>query len=94
MKTGQFRNLSKMAKPFFDEKWADLSAEELSRARAKLSGFIEATPDKDKLLRQVKSSNAFNHEYNLVADIDRDETRVDYIEKCRKSEKSALARGK
>ena len=43
-----------MAKPFFDAEWEKLTEEELSRERARLSGFIEATPDKDKLLRQVQ----------------------------------------
>ena len=42
-----------MAKEFFNEQWEKLSKEELSRARARLSGFIEATPDSDKLLREV-----------------------------------------
>ena len=42
-----------MAKKFFDNEWEKLTTEELSRARAKLSGFIEATPDKEKLLREV-----------------------------------------
>ena len=37
-----------MAKKFFDNEWEKLTTEELSRARAKLSGFIEATPDKEK----------------------------------------------
>ena len=42
-----------MAKPFFNDDWEALSTEELSRARARLAGFIEATPDTEKLLREV-----------------------------------------
>ena len=42
-----------MAKPFFTEDWEKWTHEELSRARSRLAGFIEATPDKDKLLREV-----------------------------------------
>jgi hypothetical protein len=42
-----------MAKPFFNDDWESLSQEELSRARARLSGFTEATPDTEKLLREV-----------------------------------------
>jgi len=48
-----------MAKPFFNEDWEKLTPEELSRDRARLAGFIEATPDKDKLLRQVGHKNLF-----------------------------------
>ena len=42
-----------MAKPFFPEDWESISAEELTTARARLAGFIEAVPDKDKDLREV-----------------------------------------
>ena len=42
-----------MAKPFFTEDWEKWTPEELSRARSRLAGFIEATPDKEKLLREV-----------------------------------------
>ena len=43
-----------MAKPFFEEDWEKLTKEELSRARSKLSGFIEGIPEKDKVLREVR----------------------------------------
>ena len=49
------RNLRIMAKPFFEDNWESSSLEEISRARARLAGFIEATPDKEKLLREVSS---------------------------------------
>ena len=50
-----------MAKVFFNDDWESMSKEELDRARSRLSGFIEATPDADKLLREVsKASNKFN----------------------------------
>jgi len=42
-----------MALPFFPDEWESLLPEELSTARAKLAGFIEAVPDKEKLLREV-----------------------------------------
>jgi len=42
-----------MATPFFKTEWETLTAEELNTARAKLAGFIEATPDKEKILREV-----------------------------------------
>ena len=47
-----------MAKPFFEEDWEKLTKEELSRARSKLSGFIEGIPEKDKVLREVRSKNS------------------------------------
>jgi hypothetical protein len=43
-----------MAKPFFPADWVSLTPEELATARAKLAGFIEALPDKEKILREVK----------------------------------------
>ena len=50
-----------MAKVFFNDDWESMSKEELDRARSRLSGFIEATPDADKLLREVsKASIKFN----------------------------------
>ena len=42
-----------MAKKFFGDEWEALEKEELLRARARLSGFVEATSDKDKLIRDV-----------------------------------------
>jgi hypothetical protein len=45
-----------MAIPFFPDKWETLAAEELQTARARLAGFIEGTPDKDKTLRDVRIS--------------------------------------
>ena len=47
-----------MAKPFFEEDWEKLTKEELSRARSKLSGFIEGIPEKDKVLREVRLKNS------------------------------------
>ena len=45
-----------MATPFFAKEWETLTSEELALARAKLAGFTEAVPDKDRLLREVKKS--------------------------------------
>jgi hypothetical protein len=42
-----------MAKKFFPEDWEKISKEEMVRARARLSGFIESIPDKDKSIRDV-----------------------------------------
>ena len=42
-----------MAAPFFADDWQTFSKEELASCRAKLAGFIEAIPDKDKNLREV-----------------------------------------
>jgi len=42
-----------MATPFFKTEWETMTAEELNMARAKLAGFIEATPDNEKVLREV-----------------------------------------
>ena len=39
-----------MAKEFFKDDWEALPIEEINRTRARLAGFIEATPDADKLL--------------------------------------------
>ena len=48
-----------MAKKFFGDEWEGLQPEELLRARARLSGFIEATTDRDKLIRDVSKVSAF-----------------------------------
>ncbi len=42
-----------MAKKFFPEEWEKLSKEELSNSRARLSGFIESTTEKEKTIRDV-----------------------------------------
>jgi len=42
-----------MAKKFFPDEWEKISAEEMIRARARLSGFIESIPEKDKAIRDV-----------------------------------------
>jgi hypothetical protein len=42
-----------MAKPFFPQDWESLTVEELATARARLAGFIEAVPDREKILREV-----------------------------------------
>ena len=42
-----------MATPFFPDEWEALTAEQLATARARLAGFIEAVPDKDKILIEV-----------------------------------------
>jgi ubiquinone/menaquinone biosynthesis C-methylase UbiE len=42
-----------MAKPFFPQDWETLTAEDLATARARLAGFIEAVPDREKVLREV-----------------------------------------
>lgn len=43
-----------MATPFFPDDWHALTAEELTTARARLAGFIEAVPDKERVLREVR----------------------------------------
>jgi len=43
----------KMAKKFFPDDWEKISKEELSNARARLSGFIESTTEKEKTIRDV-----------------------------------------
>lgn len=45
-----------MATPFFPDEWDKLTPEELTTARARLAGFIEAVPDKEKVLREVRIS--------------------------------------
>ena len=42
-----------MAKPFFPQDWVTLTVEDLATARARLAGFIEAVPDREKVLREV-----------------------------------------
>jgi len=42
-----------MAIPFFQKEWETITSEELSTARARFAGFIEAVPDKEKVLREV-----------------------------------------
>ena len=42
-----------MAKKFFNDDWEKLSKEELSNSRARLSGFIESTTEKEKTIRDV-----------------------------------------
>ena len=42
-----------MAKKFFPEDWEKINSEEMIRARARLAGFIESIPDKDKAIRDV-----------------------------------------
>jgi len=43
-----------MATPFVLKQWETLTSEELALAWAKLAGFTEAVPDKDRILREVK----------------------------------------
>ena len=42
-----------MAKKFFVDDWEKLSKDELNTARARLSGFIESTTEKEKTIRDV-----------------------------------------
>ena len=42
-----------MAKKFFPSDWEKISPEEMIRARARLSGFIESIPDKERSIRDV-----------------------------------------
>jgi len=42
-----------MAVTFFPDNWSDLSKEDLTTCRARLAGFIEAVPEKDKDLKKV-----------------------------------------
>jgi len=46
-----------MATPFFPKTWEDFTPEELTTARARLAGFVEAVPDKEKILREVIAQN-------------------------------------
>ena len=47
------RPIDRMAAVFFPENWESFTKEELLTARARLAGFIEATPDKEQILREV-----------------------------------------
>jgi hypothetical protein len=49
----KLRRRRRMATPFFIDDWEKIAKEELDRSRARLSGFIEATTDKDRLIRDV-----------------------------------------
>ena len=42
-----------MAKKFFPDEWEKLTKEEMINARARLSGFIESTTEKEKTIRDV-----------------------------------------
>jgi len=42
-----------MAKKFFPDDWESISKEELANSRARLSGFIESTTEKEKTIRDV-----------------------------------------
>ena len=44
---------SKMAKKKFPDEWEKLTKEEMINARARLSGFIESTNEKEKTIRDV-----------------------------------------
>ncbi len=46
-----------MATPFFPKTWEDFTPEELTTARARLAGFVEAVSDKEKILREVIAQN-------------------------------------
>jgi hypothetical protein len=52
-----------MAKPFFPQDWESLTVEELATARARLAGFIEAVPDREKILREVIIVKNTNNRY-------------------------------
>ncbi len=50
-----------MATPFFQKEWETITSEELATARARFAGFVEAVPDKEKVLREVYTNqNIFN----------------------------------
>jgi hypothetical protein len=49
-----------MAKKFFPDDWEKISKEELSNSRARLSGFIESTTDKEKTIRDVSNDCSLN----------------------------------
>jgi hypothetical protein len=42
-----------MAKKFFPDDWEKISSEEMVRSCARLSGFIESIPEKDKAIHNV-----------------------------------------
>ena len=54
-----------MAKKFFNDDWEKLSKEELSNSRARLSGFIESTTEKEKTIRDVSVIWGLKHYYNV-----------------------------
>ena len=56
-----FDNGTRMAKRFFPEDWEKLSKEELITARARLSGFIESTTEKEKTIRDVSIATSCKH---------------------------------
>ena len=45
-----------MAQKFFPDDWEKMERDELVRSRSRLLGFMEATPDKDKLIRDELES--------------------------------------
>jgi hypothetical protein len=48
-----------MAKKFFPNDWEKILKEELSNSRARLSGFIESTTEKEKTIRDVSKLLGF-----------------------------------
>ena len=46
-----------MSKKFFPDDWEKLTQEEMINARARLSGFIESTTEKEKTIRDVSIQN-------------------------------------
>ena len=55
-----------MATVFFPSTWEALTPEELANSRARLSGFIEAVPEKDKIIREVITSHRIGLDKDLV----------------------------
>ena len=45
-----------MAQKFFPDDWETMEKDELLCSRSRLSGFIEAVPDKDKLIKDELES--------------------------------------
>ena len=45
-----------MAQKFLPDDWETMEKDELLRSRSRLSGFIEAVPDKDKLIKDKLES--------------------------------------
>ena len=50
-----------MATPFLQKEWETITSEELATARARFTGFIEAVPDKEKVLRDVNTNQNIKH---------------------------------
>jgi hypothetical protein len=50
-----------MATPFLQKEWETITSEELATARARFTGFIEAVPDKEKVLREVYTNQNIKH---------------------------------